>query len=669
MKNRAYQIDLSRQVENPEFVMDYIPRHADWGYNTLILYLEDSFRFPSHPEFAKTCAWTPEQMQEVVNCASANGMGVIPIVPALGHTDYLLKHPKYRRLSELRETMGKDGLPVLAGQICPSLPEALEVMNDLFRDIAPYCTAGYLHVSLDESLDLGKCSLCRPQLEKHGYGGLYLDHLMNLRSIINGLGLRMAIWGDMFYYFPEIINDIPKDAAVFDWYYYPFHDKPRVELYNFREIDSSTILRRAGLEVWAAPNNGPFFCEITPPFSDRIDNIRSWWNYGEKTGCSGLAVTSWSQKYSSSELSFLVNAAAADLWLEDKPGENNEMLKHGLERMYGKAATAALPALELLNKHQVTGNWRYQLLRSPLIKLATLETPAEVLDTIGDCGRILRQSADYPPALVETVHLRDYFAHKEWLGQAGSKFLFLARQQVELGQTDKAVKLLSEIRQLYDNCAKRLPEAVNATKVLWEAAHRYQEDDNILLNLLTDDEQTLMRLGKFLDMSFKTPEIVFESCDLLAARQLLVTVRNRKPCLQGLEVQVSADGESFKPVHSLWLLEFTADAGQPNTDFRHIHSIPLPDELTGETLHVRFRCTGVGELDVSNPLLIIGGRQIRPARFIGVSGNTSNAPGILQENAWAEIGSPAPQKGFPEIDRNSSHFIEVEFINLKNSRP
>lgn len=660
MKKRAYQIDLGRQMEKPEFVMEYIPKHAQWGYNILILYLEDAFCFPSHPEFAKPCAWTPEEMQKVVDCASANGMGVIPVIPALGHTGYLLKHPKYRHLSELRETKGEDGLPVLAGQVCPSLPETLDLLSDLFRDIAPYCTAGYLHVSLDESLDLGKCQLCQSRLEKEGKGGLFLEHLNKLHSIVSGLDLRMAVWGDMLYYFPEIIDGIPKDVAVFDWYYYPFKNKPRVELHNYREVDSAGNLRRAGLETWASPNNGPFFCEITPPFSDRLENIKSWWDYGRKNECFGLAVTSWAPSYSSCELNFLVNAAAADLWLNDSAIENNKMLEHGLERMYGNAGAAALPALELLNKHQLAGHWKYQVLRSPLIKLATQDAPKTSLNAIRDCESVLRQAGDYPPAILDTVRLRDYYAHKEWLGQAGSKFLFNARQEIERGETAKGIRFISDVRELCENCVERLPVAVSATKALWEA-HRYQEDENKLLKILMDDMESLPRLDKFLEEAEKNPAIVFESCELLAARQLLVTVHNRKPCLQGLNVQVSCDGKTFESVHGLWLLEFTADAGKPDADFWRIHSIPLPEKFTDKTLRVRFQSIGVGEFDISNPLLTVGGQQIKPVRLLGVSGQISNESCILQENARVTIGAPAPERGFPDFDNELKHFIEVEF--------
>jgi len=44
MQVRSFQIDIGRQVETPEFVMRAIPRHAEWGYNALTLYLHSQDR-------------------------------------------------------------------------------------------------------------------------------------------------------------------------------------------------------------------------------------------------------------------------------------------------------------------------------------------------------------------------------------------------------------------------------------------------------------------------------------------------------------------------------------------------------------------------------------------------------------------------------------------------
>ena len=663
MKYRAYQIDLGRQVETPEFVMDWIPKHAAWGYNTLALYLEDAFRFPSHPEFAQTKAWTPAQMKAVVKCASASGMTMIPMIPALGHTAYFLKHPKYRKLSEKRETIGEDGLPVLSGQVCPCLEETYEFLADLFKDMAPYCTAGYLHVSLDESLELGLCSLCKKKVAKQGHAKLFLNHLERLHQIVTKLGLRMAIWADMLYYFPGIITRIPKDVAMFDWYYYPFKRFPRVELFNFREVDSAGKLVRAGLETWACPNNGPFFCEVAPPFIDRLRNIEAWWRYGNQVGTEGICVTSWSPVYAGAELNNLVNAAAADLWMKPGKPDFRRMIKNGLERMYGRNGLTALPTIELMEANQLTGYWRYQIVRAPLNRTATLEAPENLAATVRRFAAVSAKAKkdNIPAALRRTLKLREYYIVKEQLSRGGSKLLLDIRKAVQAKKMADFSSNLEKLQALLAGCQAEAVIAAQATQALWKTT-RYVRETNPLRELIGKDQQSYRDLAGFLTKAKAEPETVFQSCDLLGARQLLVTVRNRKPCLQGLQVLICVAGKEFKVLNTLWLMEFSADAGARNTNFIHTHSMPLPDDLpAGQPLRIRFKATGIGEVEIRNPVLFEGVKRRKPQRVLEKMGRTRNA-GALLHGGWTMMGAKAPAKGFPTPAQFSeSHWVTTEF--------
>ena len=663
MKYRAYQIDLGRQVETPEFVMKWLPRHAEWGYNVLALYLEDAFRFPSHPEFAQKKAWTPAQLKRVVRCATQNGISVIPMIPALGHTAYFLKHPKYRHLSEKRETLGEDGLPVVAGQVCPSLDETHAFLADLFTDIAPYCTAGLLHVSLDESLDLGVCSICRERAAKHGHAALFLDHLKRLRQSVSKLGLRTAIWADMLYYFPEIINDIPKDVAMFDWYYYPFDRFPRVELFNFREVDSAGKLVKAGLETWGCPNNGPFFCEVAPPFIDRLKNIESWWRYGNQVGTEGMCVTSWSPVFAGAELNCLVDAAAADLWLNPGTPDYRRMMQNGLARMYGKKGAPALPAIELMEANQLCGYWRYQIVRAPLNRTATLSDPATFAPTVRRFAAVSAKAKrdKIPPALLNTLTLRDYYIAREQLSRGGSQLLLDARKALQGKKPTALAASLKQIGTLLAGCQVKATASAKATQALWKST-RYVSEPNPLLDLIRKDQKTFRGLGRFLAKAKTNPESVFASCDLLGRRQLLVTVRNRKPCLQGLQVQVSADGKEFKVVNTLWLLEFAADAGEPDTHFIRTHTMALPDDLPADQpLQIRFKATGIGEVDIQKPVIVDGVKLRKAQRVIAKMGRTQN-PKALTAGDWVTLGAKAPTKGFPTPAAFAEdHWITAEF--------
>jgi hypothetical protein len=662
MRYRAYQIGLGQQLETPDFVMQHLPRHAAWGYNTLLLYLEGAYRFPSHPSFAVEHAWTPAQMQAVVQCATSVGVGVIPTVPSLGHTAYFLQHPAYRQFDERREEQGEDGLPILSGQVCPSMDKSYRFFADLYRDIAPFCTAGYLHVSLDESLMLGVCSRCKSRVERIGYGGIFLEHLQRLHELVTGLGLRMAVWGDMFYYFPELIPRIPIDVTIFDWYYYPFDRLPRVELYNFRQVDSARKLRRAGLEVWGCPNMGAFFREVSIRFQANVENVRSWWRYGQETDCTGLGITSWFNPFCTSELNVLGNAMAAECWLAPA-SDTATAMRQGIERMYGPEAHAALPILAALEQYPLVGNWHWQIITSSLDKMATLESPPRLAAEVTTLTKAAAaaEASGVPSAVRDTARVRSYYAVKEWLARAGSRMLFQARQAAAAGATRRYAHCLTTLHAMLDACERALPIAMTATESLW-ALSRPVTLANPLLTNMRRDAESYTRLRHFLAEATARPEQIFDTCDLLGARQLLVRVRNRRPCLQGLEVQVSTDGQQYRSLHRLYLLEFDAAAGQRVSNVIHTHAILLPDDLPiNVPLYVRLKANGIGEVDIAQPVLLDGAIKRHPRRVTDTFGATTDADRLL-DRGWATVGAPAPTKGFvtPEM-QNSEQFITVEF--------
>ena len=128
---RAFQWDLARQTERLTWLLQQLPKYADWGYQELYLHLEDAVEFPRVPGVARADAYSYRQMDRLVAAAGRVGIGVVPIVNLLGHTHYLIKVPELRELNEL---LGPDGKPLDHGQICPLHPRTLEVADRLIAD-------------------------------------------------------------------------------------------------------------------------------------------------------------------------------------------------------------------------------------------------------------------------------------------------------------------------------------------------------------------------------------------------------------------------------------------------------------------------------------------------------------------------------------------------------
>src|SRR5690606_15936095 len=183
-------------------------------------------------------------------------------------------------------------------------------------DLAPFCTAGKLHVGLDESFHLGQCPRCRAEIAARGLAAHFADYVGRLRERARIRGLRLGLWADMLALIPETIPRLPPDVIAYDWYYYPFGEHPRLELRNFAEYDLVPALRARGIDYWGCPMSGPFRHEPMPLFGDRLGNLRSWWQRCQRVQAEGYLVTCWEPQRLAGETTTVVAAAAASWWLD-----------------------------------------------------------------------------------------------------------------------------------------------------------------------------------------------------------------------------------------------------------------------------------------------------------------------------------------------------------------
>src|ERR1019366_8058127 len=90
-----------------------------------------------------------------------------------------------------------------------------------------------------------------------------------------------------------------------------------------------------------------FRFEPLPVFGERIANIRDWWRRCGAVGAGGMVVTSWEPNRLAIEMTTVVDAAAACLWLDPGVEDTQGMLERGFRRVFGagSAREAARSAL------------------------------------------------------------------------------------------------------------------------------------------------------------------------------------------------------------------------------------------------------------------------------------------------------------------------------------
>lgn len=594
---RSFQWDLARQVERLDWLLAQLPRYAAWGYQEVHLHLEDAVEYPSLPGVARRDAYTYKQLGRLVEAATHVGIKVVPIVNLLGHTQYLIKVPELRELNELRAA---DGSPLERGQICPLHPRTTEVAEKLLRDMAPFCTAGKVHVGLDESFHLGRHPLSRAEVAEIGLARHFTHYVGRLRALTQGLGLEMEMWGDMLYFLPEAIEHLPRDVTIFEWYYYGFKRRPRVELFNFAEADIATPLRARGHALYGCPMNGAFRYEPLPHFTDRLENILSWWDHSKRSGAKGFLVSSWEPYRLAIELTTAVDAAAATLWLEPEITDPREMLARGFERVFGKKGRAASKLALASDRFPFSGYPRWEI-NQRWDTVSRRESLAEYRRERLHFRKLATKARAQktPAALQASLDFRQYLAERD----------VFVREHAR-GAADQT------------GFKQALRKGRDAARTMWR---------------LTRDRRVISPNERIVAHDARQLRTFRGAKSAWGRWQLCYRVWNFAPAAQlvGVEQQ-QADG-TWQTLQSCHTIEFQNRAAQRRGTIVREHAAPITWEGDLAAMPMlRLFVRGLGEVKIARVELVRGLKR-HPA--VGFA-----------HDRWARCGVPAPTSGWPAID-------------------
>ena len=245
------------------FVRDFMALHK---FNRMILEMNAGMRFDRHPElnagaldFADTLNYSrrdrphgpkgegqdsshhdtadgavleKEEVAELVRWAADNYIEVIPEIPSLTHSYYLLT--RHRELAEIQDAEWPD-------TYCPLLPGSQKLLFDVMDEYIEVMKPKMIHVGHDEwRIPMHVCPRCKDK----DYGQLFIDDLLRTYEHLKQKNIRTAIWGDHLieplrgvkshkssrrdgtsYEIPGAITPeqtarfIPKDILIFNWFW------------------------------------------------------------------------------------------------------------------------------------------------------------------------------------------------------------------------------------------------------------------------------------------------------------------------------------------------------------------------------------------------------------------------------------------------------------------
>jgi len=247
-------VDVSRNgVLLPEAVRAFLCRLALMGYNSLILYAEDTYEVPGEPFFGYLRGrYTPAEMKGLDDYADALGIEMFPCIQTLAHLAQILQWPAYYANRDTKDILLAED----------------EATYRLVEKMIAAATAPFrsrrIHVGMDEPTASAPEDTALSLATKNPFA-IINRHLKRVRSLCRKLGVRPMIWSDMYFRLGSKTNDyydrdsriprkvvagIPRDVDLVYWDYY----HTEVEFYEewidrHRTLGSEPIMA-GGVWTW-----------------------------------------------------------------------------------------------------------------------------------------------------------------------------------------------------------------------------------------------------------------------------------------------------------------------------------------------------------------------------------------------------------------------------------
>jgi hypothetical protein len=252
--------DLSRNaVMDLPMLKEFATLISQMGYNTLLLYMEDTYEIPEKPFFGHLRGrYSQKDLREIDDFCAELGMEVIPCIQTLAHLDTMFK---WRQFASIRDT----GNILLADD-----EKADDLIRKMLKSIRSCLRSRIVHVGMDEAhlLGSGKYQTVngyQPRFE------ILRRHLEKVCKMAEEEGLEAHIWGDMFFrvsnqgnYYsahpkvePELFGELPKNLSVSAWDYYIAKPEVVSEMIRAHQAFGREVWYAGGIWTWKgyAPDN------------------------------------------------------------------------------------------------------------------------------------------------------------------------------------------------------------------------------------------------------------------------------------------------------------------------------------------------------------------------------------------------------------------------------
>ena len=182
-------LDCSR---NAVLKVETIKRYADiikkMGYNTLMLYTEDTYEIESQPYFGHLRGrYTKQELKEIDAYCNEIGLELVPCIQTLAHLATMFKwQNEYDDINDI------DGILLCGAE------KTYKLIDDMFATIYECFTSRKIHIGMDEANRLGTGKYHKINGTRDRFD-IINEHLHKVCDLAKKYNFEPIIWHDMFY--------------------------------------------------------------------------------------------------------------------------------------------------------------------------------------------------------------------------------------------------------------------------------------------------------------------------------------------------------------------------------------------------------------------------------------------------------------------------------------
>lgn len=219
--------------------MPTLKRYIDWAArfkaNMIGFELEDKFAYPSNPIIGAPGAFTPAELQEIVDYGLERFIQVVPVIQSPAHMAYVLKHPQFAHLRADGNNYQSD--------LCQE--ETYRLIFRMYDDLIS-ATKGidYFFVSTDEVYYAGIGKTCDLPYTPENRSKAWADFAIRARDHLAKHHRRMLAWIE----YPLLARDMERipsdviDGVVGDESFIPIQKKKGMRQLIYTSTQGAELL-------------------------------------------------------------------------------------------------------------------------------------------------------------------------------------------------------------------------------------------------------------------------------------------------------------------------------------------------------------------------------------------------------------------------------------------